>query len=104
MYAARRLEGLLVTAYRGLPRANHLDSIAGIGAVTAAVLTAFAVTSAAVRSAGVRHTPAQPSSASKLVQRLLNCRCPPLKKLCGLLTELRPPRTIPLHIRVNVFI
>jgi transposase len=37
----KRLEGLLVTAYRGLPKANHLDSIPGIGAVTAAMLTAF---------------------------------------------------------------
>ena len=38
-----RLENLLVTAYRALPRANHLDTIAGIGPVTAAVLTAFLV-------------------------------------------------------------
>jgi transposase len=37
----QRLEGLLVTAYRALPKTNHLDSIPGIGAVTAAVLTAF---------------------------------------------------------------
>jgi transposase len=37
----QRLEGLLVTAYHGLPKANHLDSIKGIGEVTAAVLTAF---------------------------------------------------------------
>jgi transposase len=37
----QRLEGILVTAYRELPKANHLDSIKGIGAVTAAVLTAF---------------------------------------------------------------
>jgi transposase len=37
----QRLEGLLVTAYRALPVPNHLDSIKGIGAVTAAVLTAF---------------------------------------------------------------
>jgi transposase len=37
----QRLEGLLVTAHRELPKANHLDSIKGIGAVTAAVLTAF---------------------------------------------------------------
>jgi transposase len=37
----QRLEGLLVTAYRGLPKANHLDSIPGFGPVTAAVLTAF---------------------------------------------------------------
>ncbi len=36
----QRLEGLLVTAYRALPKANHLDSIKGIGEVTAAVLTA----------------------------------------------------------------
>jgi transposase len=37
----QRLEGLLVTAYRALPKANHLDSIKGLGEVTAAVLTAF---------------------------------------------------------------
>jgi len=37
----QRLEGLLVAAYRQLPKANHLDTIPGIGAVTAAVLTAF---------------------------------------------------------------
>jgi transposase len=37
----KRLEGQLVTAYRGLDKANHLDTIPGIGAVTAAVLTAF---------------------------------------------------------------
>lgn len=37
----KRLENLLVEAYRALPVANHLDSIPGIGTVTAAVLTAF---------------------------------------------------------------
>jgi transposase len=37
----QRLEGLLVTAYRELPKANHLDTIPGIGEVTAAVLSAF---------------------------------------------------------------
>jgi transposase len=37
----KRLEGQLVTAYRGLDKPNHLDTIPGIGAVTAAVLTAF---------------------------------------------------------------
>jgi transposase len=36
----KRLENLLVAAYRALPQANHLDTIPGIGAVTAAVLTA----------------------------------------------------------------
>jgi hypothetical protein len=37
----KRLESLLVGAYRGLPQANHLDTIPGIGEVTAAVLTAY---------------------------------------------------------------
>ncbi len=37
----KRLENLLISAYRALPQANLLDSIPGIGAVTAAVLTAF---------------------------------------------------------------
>ncbi len=36
-----RLEKTVVDAYRRLPDANHLDSIPGIGDVTAAVLTAF---------------------------------------------------------------
>src|SRR5205807_5965166 len=34
---------MLVEAYRRLPQANHLDTIPGIGAVTAAVLTAAIV-------------------------------------------------------------
>jgi transposase len=37
----KRLENLLVSTYHDLPAPNHLDSIPGIGAVTAAVLTAF---------------------------------------------------------------
>ncbi len=37
----KRLENLLVSAYRALPQTNRLDSIPGVGAVTAAVLTAF---------------------------------------------------------------
>lgn len=37
----KRLEKLLVDAYYALPTANHLATIPGIGAVTAAVLTAF---------------------------------------------------------------
>ena len=36
----KRLEKLLVSAYRDLPAPNHLDTITGIGDVTAAVLTA----------------------------------------------------------------
>jgi transposase len=39
----KRLENLLVSVYERLPRPNHLDTIPGIGAVTAAVLTAFIV-------------------------------------------------------------
>jgi transposase len=37
----KRLEHLLVVAYRSLPQDNHLATIPGIGDVTAAVLTAF---------------------------------------------------------------
>ena len=37
----KRLEKLLVSAYRALPQDNHLATIPGIGDVTAAVLTAF---------------------------------------------------------------
>src|ERR1022692_4641389 len=36
-----RLEKTLVDTYRLLPDANHLDSIPGIGEITAAILTAF---------------------------------------------------------------
>ena len=36
-----RLEKTLVEAYRQLPEPNHLDSIPGIGEITAAILTAF---------------------------------------------------------------
>jgi transposase len=39
----KRLENLLVSAYRALPVSNHLATIPGIGDVTAAVLTAFIV-------------------------------------------------------------
>src|SRR6516225_2197362 len=37
----KRLEKLLVSAYRSLPQDNHLATIPGIGAVTAAIFTAF---------------------------------------------------------------
>jgi transposase len=37
----KRLENLLVSAYHAWPTVNHLDTIPGIGAVSAAVLTAF---------------------------------------------------------------
>ncbi len=37
----KRLENLLIQAYRRLPEPNHLDTIPGLGDVTAAILTAF---------------------------------------------------------------
>ncbi len=37
----KRLESLLISAYRDLPDSNHLTTISGFGDVTAAVLTAF---------------------------------------------------------------
>jgi transposase len=37
----KRLETLLIAAYRALPAPNHLDTITGFGEVTAAILTAF---------------------------------------------------------------
>src|SRR5262249_36233561 len=55
-----RLEKLLVSAYQALPDANHLATIPGIGAVSAAVLTAcllaidrFATANSLVASLGV---------------------------------------------------
>ena len=49
----KRLENLLVSAYRDLPEPNRLDTIKGIGEVTAAILTAFVADIDAV------HTPGQ---------------------------------------------
>jgi hypothetical protein len=37
----KRLENLLISAYRDLPEPNHLDTIKGFGEVTAGILTAF---------------------------------------------------------------
>jgi hypothetical protein len=37
----KRLESLLISAYRDLPATNHLATIKGFGEVTAAILTAF---------------------------------------------------------------
>jgi transposase len=37
----KRLENLLVSAYDDLPEANRLDTIPGVGKITAAILTAF---------------------------------------------------------------
>jgi transposase len=37
----KRLESLLIAVYKSLPERNHLDTIKGLGEVTAAILTAF---------------------------------------------------------------
>jgi transposase len=67
----KRLENLLVTAYRALPQRNHLDTIPGIGAVTAAVLTAFLLTIDRFATPGklVAYFGALPSEASSGVER-----------------------------------
>jgi transposase len=49
----KRLENLLISAYRALPEPNHLDTIKGFGEVTAGILTAFVADINAV------HTPGQ---------------------------------------------
>lgn len=49
----KRLENLLISAYRDLPTPNHLDSIIGFGEVTAGILTAF------VADIDQVHTPGQ---------------------------------------------
>jgi len=49
----KRLENLLISAYRALPSPNHLDTIKGFGEVTAGILTAFIADIDAV------HTPGQ---------------------------------------------
>jgi transposase len=43
MSRQKRLENMLTEAYARLPEPNHLDTIPGIGAVTAAILTAIIV-------------------------------------------------------------
>jgi transposase len=67
----KRLENLLVTAYRALPEPNHLDTIPGIGAVTAAVLTAFLITIDRFATPGklVAYFGALPIEASSGVER-----------------------------------
>ena len=49
----KRLENLLISAYRALPEPNHLDTIKGFGEVTASVLTAF------IADIDLVHTPGQ---------------------------------------------
>ena len=56
----------MVTAYLGLPKANHLDSIKGIGPVTAAVLTAFILDIDRFATAGQKRPEHQHGSAHRL--------------------------------------
>jgi transposase len=74
----KRLENLLISAYRALPRANHLDTIPGIGAVTAAVLTAFIVDIDRFETPGklVAYFGVLPIEAASGVDRDGQARCP----------------------------
>jgi transposase len=74
----KRLENLLVVAYRALPRPNHLDTIAGIGAVTAAVLTAFILDIGRFATPGklVAYFGALPIEAASGVERDGQARAP----------------------------
>jgi transposase len=67
----KRLENLLASAYRDLPDSNHLDTIKGFGAVTAAVLTAFILDIDRFATAGqlVNYFGVLPVEASSGVER-----------------------------------
>jgi transposase len=67
----KRLESLLVSAYRDLPDTNHLATIKGFGAVTAAVLTAFILDIDRFATAGqlVNYFGVLPVEASSGVER-----------------------------------
>jgi transposase len=74
----KRLENLLVLAYRDLPDPNHLDTIKGFGEVTAAILTAFVADIDAVEPPGqlVSYFGVLPIEASSGVDRDGNPRGP----------------------------
>src|SRR5215207_4259378 len=67
----KRLETLLVSAYRDLPDSNHLATIQGFGEVTAAVLTAFILDIGRFATAGqlVNYFGVLPVEASSGVER-----------------------------------
>jgi transposase len=67
----KRLESLLVSAYRDLPGSNHLATITGFGEVTAAVLTAFVLDIGRFATAGqlVNYFGVLPVEASSGVER-----------------------------------
>jgi transposase len=74
----KRLENLLVSAYRRLPEPNYLDTIKGFGEVTAGILTAFIADITAVHSPGqlVAYFGALPIEVSSGVDRDGNPRGP----------------------------
>jgi hypothetical protein len=67
----KRLEALLISAYRGLPAANHLSTIKGFGDVTAGILTAFILDIGRFATAGqlVNYFGVLPVEASSGVER-----------------------------------
>ena len=74
----KRLENLLVGAYRQLPTCNHLHTIPGIGEVTAAVLTAFILDIDRFATPGrlVKYFGALPNEVASAVDRDGNPRGP----------------------------
>jgi transposase len=74
----KRLEKLLVAAYHQLPQVNYLDTLPGIGAVTAAVLTAFILDIHRFKTPGqlVAYFGALPIEASSGVDRDGQARAP----------------------------
>jgi transposase len=74
----KRLENLLVQAYRDQPEPNHLDTIKGFGEVTAAILTAFIADIDRVHSPSqlVNYFGVLPIEASSGVDRQGNPRGP----------------------------
>jgi transposase len=67
----KRLENTLVEAYHALPKTNHLDTIPGIGAVTASVLTAIILDIERFDTPGklVKYFGAMPTEASSGFER-----------------------------------
>ena len=75
---AKRLENLLIQAYRDQPEPNHLDTIIGFGEVTAGILTAFIADIDAVHTPGqlVNYFGVLPIEVSSGVDRDGNSRGP----------------------------
>jgi len=74
----KRLESTLIAAFRALPEPNHIDTIPGIGDVTAAILTAFILDIDRFETPGklVNYFGAMPIEASSGIDRDGNPRGP----------------------------